>query len=138
MDTKLELLRRVPLFAGCGRRDVEEIGRLVEEVDVPAGTVLTREGATGGEFFVIVDGEVAIDREGRRIRTLGPGDFLGEIAMIDHGPRTASATTLGPARLLVLAPREFHSLLDSHAGIRTAVLQKLAERVRNLDQEAAH
>lgn len=132
-DAKLELLRRVPLFAALGKRDIEEVGRLAEEVDVRAGKVLMRQGETGDEFFVIVDGSVAIERDGATIKVLGPGDFLGEIALVDGGPRTATATVETDSRLLVLAHREFHSLMDRQAAVRDCVLRALAQRVRNLD-----
>lgn len=137
MDQKLELLGRVPLFAGLGAREIEEIGRLADEVDVPAGRVLVRQGATAGEFFVIASGNVRIDRDGQTVRTLGEGDFFGEIALVDGGLRTATATSEGPSRLLVLAHREFHSLLDRFPSIQLAVLQALAQRVRRAEPDAA-
>jgi hypothetical protein len=92
MDQKLELLRRVPLFTGLGGRELEEVGRLADEVELPAGRVLTHEGRSADEFFVIVDGSVRIERGGVTVAQLGDGDFLGEIALIDGGPRTATAT----------------------------------------------
>jgi CRP/FNR family cyclic AMP-dependent transcriptional regulator len=137
-DQKLELLKRTPLLSGLGRKEIEEVGRLVDEIDVPAGRVLMREGDPGREFFVVVDGTVGIDRGGTRIRTMEPGDFFGEIALLDEGPRTATATADGPASLLVLGHREFHSLMDQFPAIRTSVLDALAKRIRNLEPEAAH
>jgi CRP/FNR family transcriptional regulator, cyclic AMP receptor protein len=136
-DQKLELLKRAPLLAGLGRKDIEEVGRLVDEVDVDAGYVLIREGQQGREFFVIVSGTVQIDRAGTVIRTMGPGEFLGDIALLTEGPRTATATTLTPASLLVLGHREFHSLLDQFPSIRLAVLEALAVRIQDLDPRAA-
>jgi CRP-like cAMP-binding protein len=137
-DQKLELLKRTPLLSDLGRRELEEVERLVDEVDVPAGKVLMREGDAGREFFVLVTGTVAIDRGGTRVRTLESGDFFGEIALLAEGPRTATATTEGPATLLVLGHREFHSLMDKYPAIRTCVLDALAKRIRNLEPEAAH
>jgi CRP-like cAMP-binding protein len=137
-DQKLELLKRTPLLSDLGRRELEEVERLVDEVDVPAGKVLMREGDSGREFFVLVTGTVAIDRGGTRVRTLESGDFFGEIALLAEGPRTATATTEGPATLLVLGHREFHSLMDKYPAIRTCVLDALAKRIRNLEPEAAH
>jgi CRP/FNR family transcriptional regulator, cyclic AMP receptor protein len=137
-DDKLELLKRVPLLAGLGRKEVEEVGRLAEEIDVPAGRVLMREGQTGQEFFVIVSGSVLIERGGHALRSLGPGDFLGEIALVVDAPRTATATAEVNSRLLVLAHREFHSLMDQFPSVRTAVLQALAMRVRELEPDAPH
>jgi CRP-like cAMP-binding protein len=137
-DEKLELLRRTPLLSDLGRRELEEVERLVDEVDVPAGRVLMREGEAGREFFVVVHGTVSIDRGGTRLRTMEPGGFFGEIALLAEGPRTATATTDGPATLLVLGHREFHSLMDRHPAIRTSVLEALAKRIRNLEPEAAN
>ncbi|HEX2756559.1 MAG TPA: cyclic nucleotide-binding domain-containing protein [Candidatus Limnocylindrales bacterium] len=137
-DQKLELLKRTPLLAGLGRKEIEEVGRLAEEVDVAAGRVLMREGDTGREFYVVVSGTVGIDRGGTRIRTMEPGDFFGEIALLDEGPRTASATTDTAATLLVLGHREFHSLMDQFPAIRTCVLEALAKRIRNQQPEAAN
>jgi CRP-like cAMP-binding protein len=138
MDSKLEMLRRVPLFANLGDRQLREVEALADEIDVPAGKVLCQEGQRGEEFFVIVDGTVALTRQGRDLPTLGPGQFIGEIALVDGGPRTATATTTTPARLLVLAHREFNSLLDRFPEIESTVLRTLASRVRQLDPEAAH
>jgi CRP/FNR family cyclic AMP-dependent transcriptional regulator len=138
MDQKQQLLQRVPLFAELGGRELEEIGRLADEVDVPAGRVLMRQGESAAEFFVIVSGEVRIDRDGQPVRTLGDGDFFGEIALVDGGPRTATATTERPCRLLVLAHREFHSLLDRFPSIQLAVLRCLADRVRRAEPDAGH
>lgn len=137
-DQKLELLKRTPLLEGLGRRELEAVGMLVDEVDVPAGRVLMRQGDTGREFFVLVEGSVAIERGGTRLRTLEPGDFFGEIALLAEGPRTATATTEGPATLLVLGHREFHSLMDQFPAIRTCVLEALASRIRTLEPEGAH
>ena len=135
-DDKLELLKRVPLLSGLGRKETEAVGQLAEEIDVPAGQVLMREGQTGREFFVLVDGAVGIDRGGTRIRTMNPGDFFGEIALLAEGPRTATATTDGASKLLVLGHREFHSLMDQFPAIRTCVLEALATRIRTLEPEA--
>jgi CRP/FNR family cyclic AMP-dependent transcriptional regulator len=135
-DEKLELLKRVPLLSGLGRREIEEVGRLAEEIDVPSGKVLMREGDTGREFFVLVNGTVGIDRGGTSIRTMEDGDFFGEIALIAEGPRTATATTESDAKLLVLGHREFHSLMDQFPAIRTCVLEALAARIRHLEPDA--
>lgn len=136
MDQKLQLLRRVPLFAGLGNREIEEVGRLVDEVDLPEGRELTREGRTANEFFVILDGRIRIDRGGATLRTLDAGDFLGEIALVDGGPRTATATAETPVRALVIGHREFHSLLDRFPSIQGSVLKALAERVRRTEPDA--
>jgi CRP-like cAMP-binding protein len=136
MSDKVDLLRRVPLFAGLGRRELEEIQSLADEVEVPAGRELTREGRSGEEFFLIVSGRVGVVREGVRVRTMSDGDFLGEIALVDGRPRSATVTTETPTRLLVLAHREFNSLMERFPSIQTAVLRALAERIRQTEPEA--
>jgi len=136
-DQKLQLLRAVPLFSACSKAALAQIARLVDEVSLPAGRVLTQQGRYGSEFFVIVEGKVRIERDGRRIDVEGPGDFLGEIALIDHRPRTATAICETPCRLLVLAHREFHTLLGTSPAISNAVLKALAQRLRNLEPQAA-
>lgn len=136
MDPKLELIRKVPLFQNCDKRSIEEVGRLAEEVDVPAGRVLMREGDSADAFYMIVSGAVRVERSNAAPRELGPGDFLGEIALVDHGPRTATATTTSPTRLFVLGHREFDQMLDKHPGFRAQVLEALARRVRNLEPDA--
>jgi CRP/FNR family cyclic AMP-dependent transcriptional regulator len=137
-DQKLQLLRAVPLFANCSKASLGQIARLVDEVNLPAGRVLMREGRVGDEFFVIVEGKVRIERGGRRVEIEGPGDFLGEIALVDHRPRTATAICQTPCRLLVLGHREFHTLMADSPAISSAVLKALAERLRNLEPQAAH
>jgi len=137
-DEKLELLQRIPLFAGLDRHKIERLGMLAEEVDVPAGKVLMRQGESGGDMMVLVSGHVGVERDGERINTLGPGDFFGEIALIERGPRTATCTTESPARLLVLNHRDFHSLIEEFPEIAALVLATLAHRVRRLDTGSAH
>jgi len=135
MDEKLNLLERVPLFSGISREDLEVLGAIADEIDVPAEKVLTHEGYHEGYFFVIVSGTVRIDRGGRTINTIGPGDFLGEIALLDGGPRTATATTETPCRLLSLTYPMFHELLDNSPSIRSAILEAVGQRLRAMDEE---
>jgi len=137
-DEKLELLKRTPLLAGLGRKDLEEVGRLADEVDLKADHVLMREGDVGREFFVIVEGQVRIDKGGRSIRTMGPGEFVGDIALVTERPRTATATTETPCRLLVLGHREFHQLMDQFPSIRLSVLESMAMRLRDLEPDVVH
>jgi CRP/FNR family cyclic AMP-dependent transcriptional regulator len=138
MDQKLELLQRVPLFAGVGQDELEEIARIAEEMDAPAGTALTHEGRHEGYFFVIVSGTVRIERGGQTINTIRDGDFLGEIALLDGGPRTATATTVSPCQLLVMTHQRFEQLLDTSPSIRAAVLEEVGRRLRRLDAEAGY
>jgi CRP-like cAMP-binding protein len=136
MDEMLELLERVPLFAGIAPEGLEEIAGIVEEVDVPAGRVLTHEGRHEGYFFIVVSGTVRVERGERTINTLGAGDFLGEIALFDGGPRTATATAESECRLLSLTNDRFAQLLDGSPAIRTAVLEAVGRRLRALDAES--
>jgi CRP/FNR family transcriptional regulator, cyclic AMP receptor protein len=136
MDDKLELLGRVPLFAEVDRDELEAIARIADEIDVPAGKALTHEGRHEGYFFVIASGSVRIERGGRVINRIGPGDFLGEIALLDGGPRTASATTESDCRLLSLTHERFHDLLDRSPSVRTAILEAVGQRMRAIDAES--
>jgi CRP/FNR family cyclic AMP-dependent transcriptional regulator len=138
IDEKLELLKRSPVLAGLTRKELGEVEQLADEVDVPAGRVLMREGSIGSEFFVIVDGQVVIDRGGRTVRTMGPGEFFGDIALITERPRSAGGTALTDCRLLVLGHREFHSLLDKFPSIRMTILESIALRLRDLEPDSAH
>ena len=137
-DEKLELLHRIPLFAGFDRRQVERLGMLADEVDVPAGKVLMRQGDSGDDLMVLVSGQVGIERNGERINTLGPGDVFGEIAVIERGPRTATVTTEAPTQLLVINHRDFHALMEEFPEVAAQLLATLAKRVRTLDTGAAH
>jgi CRP-like cAMP-binding protein len=137
-DQKLELLRRVPLLAGLGRGDIEEVGRLADEVDLKADHVLMREGDLGREFFVIIEGEVRVDRGGRQLATMGPGQFFGDIALVTERPRTATVTTITPCRLLVVGHREFHQLMDQYPSIRMSVLESMAVMLRDLEPDVPH
>ena len=126
MDQKLTMLSKVPLFADLGARDLAEVARLADEVDVRAGKVLAKEGAAAHEFFIILEGTVAITKGSKHVRDLGPGEFFGELAMIGRVPRTATATASTPARLLVVGHREFTTLLAEEPGIREKVLRAVA------------
>jgi CRP-like cAMP-binding protein len=137
MDEKLALLAKVPLLAGLGPKDLEEVGRLVDEVDVQPGKELAKEGAFGEEFFVILDGSVAVSRGGQPVRELGPGAFFGELALLGNVPRTATVTATAPTRLLVLGHREFSSLLSSQPAIQGRLLRSVAAWVANLTPERA-
>jgi CRP-like cAMP-binding protein len=137
-DPKLELLHSIGLFARLGGRDLERLGQLADEVDVPAGKVLMRQGETGREAFVVVAGHLAVERGGERIAERGPGEVVGEMALLSEGPRTATVTATEASRLFVIGHREFHALMDEQPAIRLAVLDELAGRLRALEDDAAH
>ena len=137
-DAKIEALRSVRLFSDLRQRDLEQVAQLADEVDLPAGHVLMREGETGSQMFIIVSGEARIDRGGRQIAVLGPGGHLGEMALVAEGPRMATATLTKPAHLFVLAHREFHSLMEDVPSVRDCVLTEVARRLRELEPDKAH
>jgi CRP/FNR family cyclic AMP-dependent transcriptional regulator len=129
MDRKIELISKVPLFARCSKGELREIAAAADEIDLPEGKVLTREGDRGREFFVLLDGTAEVRRSGELIRTLGAGDFLGEIALISQEPRTATVTTASPVRALVITDQSFGALLSHQPGVREKVLETLADRL---------
>lgn len=138
IDQKADLIRSVPLFQGLGRRELAAIAQLVDEVEVPAGRVLMRQGETGNEMFVIATGKVSIERDGRHVRDVGPGTSVGDMSLLSEGPRTATVTTVEPCRLLVAGHREFHSLMDAYPSVRLHILEGLAAKIRLLDEASAH
>ena len=137
-DEKLEMLRQVPLFSRLGGRQLLRLGMLADEVDLPKGRVLMREGDRGEELFVVVHGDVAVERGGKTIAQRGAGDFFGEIALVDGGPRTATVTLTSDSRLLVISRRDFHAMMDEFPEIRLQILEALAHRVRAAEPETAH
>ncbi|MBW3592412.1 MAG: cyclic nucleotide-binding domain-containing protein [Actinobacteria bacterium] len=128
-DSKADALGRAPLFAELSRGDLHELAKVTEDLEVEEGKVLCREGETAREFFVIVDGEVEVTKDGETVRTLGAGDFFGEIALIEHLPRTATVTARSPLRFFVLTSQSFLALLDRQPGVERQVLRALARRV---------
>jgi CRP/FNR family transcriptional regulator, cyclic AMP receptor protein len=128
-DTKVELLHAVPLFANCSKAELQRIATLADELDLGDGAMLIREGERGREFLVVVDGTVSVTKKGRKVRDLGPGDFIGEIALISDVPRTATVTSTSPVRLLVITDRAFRGLIEEMPSIATKVLQSLGERL---------
>jgi CRP/FNR family transcriptional regulator, cyclic AMP receptor protein len=137
-DPKLEMLHRIPLFERFGKAELERLGQLADAVDVPDGNVLMREGDLGSQMFIVASGRVRIDRDGENVTELGPGDWFGEMALLSEGRRSATATATEPSRLLVLAHREFHALMDENPAVRSAVFDCVADRLRQLETGSAH
>lgn len=136
-DPKLDLLRSIPLFSGLGKKEIERLGQLTDEIDLPAGYVLMRQGDRGSEMYVVVQGSVKVERDGRLLADRWSGSMLGEIALLSHTPRTATVTTLEPSRFFVVGNRDFHSLMDEMPTVRTAILEVLASRISALDPHAS-
>ena len=128
-NAKIELLKRVPLFAGCSKKELAKIALLADELDLPTAREITRQGASGREFLVIVEGSADVVRNGRVVNKLGPGDFFGEIALVTGQVRTAAVRTRGPARVLVVEARAFRSLMSDVPQIQGKVLRELAARI---------
>ena len=128
-DAKTELLKGAPLFAHCSKRELAAISSIADEIDLKDGHELTREGAVGREFFVLIDGTADVLRNGRKVNNLKSGDFFGEIALVHRTPRTATVKATSPIRALVITERNFRTLLERSPEIQRKVLQALAERV---------
>lgn len=129
-DPRVERLRRVPLFAGCTAKQLQFIAGRADELDLEKGTVLCREGKSGGDFFVLLSGAAEVSAAGKSIRKLHEGDFFGEIAVLDNGPRSATVTVSETARALVLGPAQFRDILHQNAEIATTMLYAVVERLR--------
>lgn len=128
-DTKVQALKGVPLFEGLSRKELLQLERVCDDLQVEPGKVLCTEGEVGQEFFVLVDGKVEVTRKGRRVATLRGGDFVGEIALVTELPRTATVTAETPVRLFVLTRRQFHGVLDQNPKVERKVLRALARRL---------
>lgn len=128
-NAKIELLKRVPLFERCSKRELAEIASLADELDLPTARDLTREGASGREFLVLVEGRADVVKNGRTVNDLGPGDFIGEISLLTGEPRTATVRTRGPARVLVVTAAGFRQLMKDVPSIQGKVLSALAARL---------
>jgi CRP/FNR family cyclic AMP-dependent transcriptional regulator len=128
MSEKIDLLRAVPLFADLDARSLQAIAALTREVDARAGEVLVQEGGPADAFYVIVDGTVRVEREGRFVRSMMAGGFLGEIALVQQGERTATATCVTDCRLLMLQGHEFQRLLETFPAIHRRVSAAVARR----------
>jgi CRP/FNR family transcriptional regulator, cyclic AMP receptor protein len=137
-NRKTEVLANVLLFSGCDRKELSQIASLATEVDVPAGKVLATEGSPGREFYVILEGKAAVQIGGRDVATLGPGDFFGEMALLDQGPRVATVTSETPMEVAVLDPREFSTLVEEHPGVARKILKVLAQRLRDSEKAPTH
>jgi CRP-like cAMP-binding protein len=128
-NVKIEALRRAPLFEGLSKKELTELARVTEDLQVHAGTVLCREGKIGREFFVIVDGDAEVTKGGKRIATRGAGEFVGEIALLTTTTRTATVTATTPLRCFILTQGDFRRVLEENPGVQLKVMQALAERL---------
>ena len=132
-NAKIDLLKRVPLFAGCSKAELLEIAMSADELDLRDGHVLTREGRPGREFFVLIEGTVRVTKDGKKLADLGGGDWFGEIALLTHVPRTATVTATSPVRVLVVTDRAFRRVVETMPRIAIKVLASVGQR---LDHDA--
>lgn len=137
VEDKLEILRTVPLFAGLDERSLQAVAILAREVAFKAGEVLMVEGEAGDDFFIILDGTVRIERGDRTIRSMTAGGYLGEIALVDRRPRTATATCVTDVRLLEIRSHEFDRLLDTLPAVHQRIRATIDRRSRATDQGSA-
>ncbi len=137
-DEKLELLAAVPLFAELGQKELQRVGQLTDVIDLSSGRVLMRQGETGSEMMVLIDGTVSVQRDGAFLAERGPGEVLGEMALLSDAPRSATVTLTSDARLLVVARREFNALLDEMPTVRAQIMECLARRLMASEVGAGH
>jgi len=134
-DSKVEALAKAPLFEGLSKKELTQLARVTDDMQVEAGFVLCKEGQLGREFFVLMDGEVEISRRGRRVESRGGGDIFGEIALIADVPRTATVTAKTPLRFFVLTAQAFRPMLDDYPTIERKVLRAVAKRLASLSAD---
>jgi CRP-like cAMP-binding protein len=129
-DPKAQALRQVPLFARCASKDLEFVASRTDEVEVPAGRTLVRQGRPADTFYVLLEGEADLDVDGDPRPTLKPGDFFGEISMLDRGPATATVVTRTPARLMVMSHAQFRDAIKGNEDLLGQVMAAMGERLR--------
>ena len=127
-DDKVDLLRNVPLFSACSKKELRRIAALADELEFREGKILTRQGGPGREMFILLDGTVKVERNGVQVNALGPGDFLGEGALVLGKPRNATIIATAPLRALVISDVNFKQLLGEDPSISTKVHETLAAR----------
>jgi CRP-like cAMP-binding protein len=131
-----ELLARVPLFEGLSKKQLSQVSSLMTSLELPSGKVLARQGEAGHEFVILLEGEVEVIRDGKVIAVRGPGDYIGEIALLDNRPRTATVTAKTNVVVEVLNRVEFASLLANTPEISNQIMATMAQRLAELDSES--
>ena len=131
----LDSLKNVALFSNCSNKELEKVAKASDEVSMTEGTLIMDQGQMGREAFVIVDGEVIVKRNKRKVATLGPGDVVGEMSLLDRGPRTASVVAGTDVTLLVIDSRRFLAVIDDIPAISRKLLEALAKRIREFDRQ---
>jgi CRP-like cAMP-binding protein len=135
-DRKLEYLSTVKMFSSLNKKELALVAKASDRIRVPAGTEIVKEAELGHEFYLILSGSAAVKRGNRKIATLGPGQYFGEMALLDRGPRTATVVTEEDSELLVLGQREFMAVIDQVPPVSHKLLVHMAERLREADAKA--
>ena len=138
LDRKAELLSAARLFEGVDAAGMDRIVAVAVQVDFPGDHVVARQGEIGTGFFIVVDGGARVVRDGETIATLGPGDFFGELSVLDGKPRNAQVVTVGPTTCLALASWDFEAVLLAEPKVTLAILRGLATRLRELTEATRH
>jgi len=131
MGAPVDVLKKVPLFEGLGDQDLERLADRFQERRFSAGDTVLSEGSTGTSFFVLGDGNVTVTVAGEKKATLGPGDYFGEMAVVDEGVRSASVKADSDIRSYFLTPWEFRPFVEEHPDLAWKLMQNLARRVRH-------
>jgi CRP/FNR family transcriptional regulator, cyclic AMP receptor protein len=135
-SSKMDHLAKIPLFEGCSRKELTAIAKAGDEITMTAGTIIVDQGQMGREAFVVLAGEVTVKRGGRKIISLGAGAMVGELSLLDHGPRTATVVCDTDCTLFVIDQRHFRSVLENNPTIAIKLLGTLAGHIRNLDRQS--
>jgi CRP-like cAMP-binding protein len=135
-DRKLEHLANVRMFSALSKKELNLVARAADVVTVKPGAELVTEGTIGHEFFLILSGEAAVRRGGRKVVTLGPGDYFGELALLDRGPRSATISAETELEVAVIGQREFMAVLDQVPAVSHKLLVTMAHRLREADTKA--
>ena len=130
---KIDLIKQIPLFGLCTDKEITDIAALADEISVTAGTVLTKEGSVGRECFVVIEGKGEATLRGEVLAQFGPGEVIGEMALLDVSPRAATVTATTDMNLFVLDPRGFSDLLDRHPSVGKRLLASMARRLRAVE-----
>ena len=135
-DRKLEHLSHVRMFSALSKKELNMVSKATDVVTLKPGTDIITEGTTGHEFFLILDGQASVRRGGRKVATLGPGDYFGELSLLDRGPRSATIVADGDVEVAVLGQREFMAVLDQVPAVSHKLLVTMAHRLREADTKA--
>jgi CRP/FNR family transcriptional regulator, cyclic AMP receptor protein len=135
-NTKTDQLQGVQMFSACTEKELAQIARACDELAVESGAVIVEEGTVGEDFYLIGTGEAVVVRAGREVATVGPGQYFGELSLLDEAPRNATVTARTPMTLIRLRRREFSAVLDSWPGVAHKLLQQMARRLREADEQS--